>query len=368
MGVYRIGKNFYIRYTIHGRQIREVIGPDKKVADRVFHERALEALKYRYPETRKSGEIKFEDFTEDYLERHCKSKHKSLKNDIYHIIELKKHFAGKSLREITPKMIENWRSLRLETVKPATVNRGLAFLKSMYNRAIEWEEINTSPMKKVKLDKEPKGRCNFLEKEEIPKLLDNCAEHLRAIVLVAINTGMRRTEILNLKWRDVDFRRDLINLFDTKNGETREVPMNEVVKKILIGIPKHPESPYIFCHHGDKFDGKPYKDVKKSFFTALKKAGIIREVKFRFHDLRHTAASHLVMNGVDLKTVQEILGHKSFEMTLRYAHLSPGHKKKAVDRLGELMTQKKQKISKTEPVEQISLSDKSAHNILITKE
>ncbi len=114
------------------------------------------------------------------------------------------------------------------------------------------------------------------------------------------------------------------------NGEKREITMNEVVRKNIMGVLKNPESQYIFCNKG----GKPYGDIKKSFFTAIKKSGI---VDFRFQDLRHTFASQLVMVGVDLNTVREILGHKSLEMTLRYSHLSPDHKKRAVDVLGKRM-------------------------------
>ena len=106
--------------------------------------------------------------------------------------------------------------------------------------------------------------------------------------------------------------------------------MNEVVQKTIIGVFKNLESQYVFCNK----DNKPYGNVRKSFFTALKRAGIIN---FRFHDLRHTFVSQLVMSGVDLNTVRELLGHKSIEMTLRYSHLSPDHKKRAVDILGKRM-------------------------------
>ena len=111
-------------------------------------------------------------------------------------------------------------------------------------------------------------------------------------------------------------------LYNTKNGEKRETPINEMVKTALLRTPKHPESSYVFY---DK-NGNPFGNIRKSFFTALRKSGIIN---FRFHDLRHTFASHLVMSGVDLNTVRELMGHKSLEMTLRYAHLSPDHKRGA---------------------------------------
>ena len=103
--------------------------------------------------------------------------------------------------------------------------------------------------------------------------------------------------------------------------------MNDLVKKALIRVPKHPDSPYIFCNK----EGKPYHDIRKSFYTALKKSGIIN---FKLHDCRHTFASQLVMSGVDINTVRELLGHKDIRMTLRYSHLSQDHKRRAVDILG----------------------------------
>jgi integrase len=151
---------------------------------------------------------------------------------------------------------------------------------------------------------------------------------MRPILVLALNTGMRRGEILGLKWHDIDFKRDIITLLDTKNGEKREVYMNEQVKTALIRVRKNPVSPYIFC---DK-DGKPYHDIRKSFWTVLRKSGI---KDFHFHDLRHTFASHLVMSGIDLNTVRELMGHKDIRMTLRYSHLSPSYKRSAIDLLGK---------------------------------
>ena len=212
----------------------------------------------------------------------------------------------------------------IKEVRPATVNRALAVLKSMFNKAIAWGKADSNPFKAVKLFKENNQRLRFLEREEIPKLLVNCCSHLKPIVILALNTGMRKGEILGLKWHDIDFKRDTIHLHDTKSGEGRDVPLNAAAKSALIAVPKHPASPYIFTDN----NGDNYGDIKKSFLTAVKKSDIIN---FHFHDLRHTFASQLVMAGVDLNTVRELLGHKSIEMTLRYSHLSPDHKKRAVD-------------------------------------
>ena len=139
---------------------------------------------------------------------------------------------------------------------------------------------------------------------------------------MALHTGMRKSELLGLKWHDIEIKRGVIHLLSTKNGEKRIIPMNRAIYDALTSVNRHASSPYVFVSE----DGNPY-NVRKSFETALKKSGII---SFRFHDLRHTFASHLTMLGVELNTVRELLGHKTLNMTLRYAHLSPDHKSHAV--------------------------------------
>jgi len=329
------GTIYYIVYSVNGRRKTEHIGKDKKLAEKVLHKRLTEIAENRYLDVKREEKIKFEDFAAQYLEFHCKPNNKTWKtSDENKVNNLKKYFSGKYLYEITPLDIEKYKSGRIERIKknkriaPATVNRDLACLKSMFNRAIEWKKAKDNPVKQVKLFRENNQRLRYLEKEEIETLLANCHNYLKPIVITALNTGMRKGEILKLKWHDIDFRRDIIYLFDTKNGEKSQLPMNMEVKTALIKVRKHPQSPYIFCSKA----GKPFGDIKKSFLTALTNSGIIN---FRFHDLRHTFASHLVMLGVDLNTVRELLRHKTIQMTLRYSHLSPDHKKRAVDILGQ---------------------------------
>ncbi len=168
-------------------------------------------------------------------------------------------------------MIERFKIERIKKVSPATVNRNLACLKAMFNKAIQWGKVEENPVKKVRLLKENNRRLRYLEKEEIVSLLSKCSEHLRPIVIVALNTGVRKGKILGLKWQDIDFKRGIIYLLNTKNGEKREIPMNETVKTILMRRLRNPNSSYVFC---DK-NGKPVGNIRKSFFTALKKSGIL---------------------------------------------------------------------------------------------
>lgn len=140
---------------------------------------------------------------------------------------------------------------------------------------------------------------------------------------------MRGEEIRTLKWRDVDFQRGFATLYRTKNGEVRNVPLNQTARETIMAIPKHPGSPYIFCNS----KGNLY-NFRASFMKALEKANISN---FKFHDLKHTAASYLAMACVDLNTIRDILGHKSLSMVLRYAHLSKSHQANAVSILDKQM-------------------------------
>ncbi len=338
--VFSRGDIWYIDFSSDGRRIRQAVGNNKKFAEVALAKKITEVNEGKFLDVRRKQKIRFGDFANEYLLLHSKLK-KSYRTDAKIVNLLKKFFGGKYLYEITSLDVEKFKSARAKEVKksklkdgkeqfisPATVNRSLAVLKSMFNRAIVWGKAERNPCRVVKLFKENNQRLRFLEREEIDKLLANCCEHLRPIVIVALHTGMRKSEILGLKWHDIDIKRNIIHLSDTKNGEKREVPMNEVAQKTIIGVLKHPDSQYIFCNK----DGQPYGDIKKSFLTALDKSDIIN---FHFHDLRHTFASQLVMSGVDLNTVRELLGHKSLEMTLRYSHLSPDHKKRAVDLLSQ---------------------------------
>lgn len=325
-GLYLRGKVWYIDYYCDGKRIKKSVSKDRKIAEAVLQKRKLEVIEGKHLDIRRIPKVRFEDFAEEYLHLHSKLK-RSYNTDFIIVKSLNKHFAGRYLSEITVLDIEKFKALRAREVMPATTNRELAVLRSMLNRAIEWGKLQHNPCKAVKLFKTNNQRLRFLEREEIDRLLSNCAEHLRPMVLLALNTGMRKGEILNLKWHDVDFSRDIIYLYETKNGERREIPMNSLVKSTLIKVRKHPQSAYIFCNR----KGQPYGNIRKSLFTALRNAEIS---DFHFHDLRHTFASQLVMSGVDLNTVRELLGHKSLQMTLRYSHLSPSHKKRAVDILG----------------------------------
>lgn len=332
MGVYLKNGNWFIDYYANGKRHRQKIGTSKSLAETVLKKRKVEIAENKFLDIKKEQKIKFEDFSDEFIKIYLMPNRRSWeKSELHNIKRLNNFFSGKYLYEITPLLVEKFKIERSKEVSPATTNRALATLKCVFNRAIAWGKFQgVNPVKGIKFLNENNTRLRYLEKEEIVKLLKHCRGHLSPVVVIALNTGMRKGEILNLKWHDIDFRRGIIYLLRTKNNERREIPMNEAVRIALIKVRKHPDSPYVFCNK----KGQPFFDVRTSFSRAIKKAGI---TNFRFHDLRHTFASHLVMSGVDLNTVRELMGHKSLEMTLRYAHLSPDHKKRAVDILGKQM-------------------------------
>lgn len=221
--------------------------------------------------------------------------------------------------------------------KPASNNKVTNLLKTMLNKAIEWEMVTEDVLKrirKVKPLKDSGKRLRYLSIEEVQTLISKCDTHLKPIVITALNTGMRRGEILNLQWeKNIDLKHGFILLEQgmTKNGSRREIPINDTLRGVLQGLTRRLDIPHVFY---DSVTGKPCKDVKRSFNTAMRRAGI-RD--FHFHDLRHTFASHLVMSGIDLTTVSKLLGHKSLNITLRYSHLSPGHLNKAVNVLDMIL-------------------------------
>jgi len=149
-------------------------------------------------------------------------------------------------------------------------------------------------------------------------------------VAIAIHTGLRRGEQFGLRWKDVDFTTGIVTIARSKSGEMRRVPMNDDVRELLRSLPSRLKSKWVLPSQagGTPLDAKNF--IRRVFEPALEAAKI---KDFHWHDLRHPFASRLVVRGVDLRTVQELMGHQSYELTLRYSHLSPCHQLEAVQRL-----------------------------------
>jgi integrase len=221
-------------------------------------------------------------------------------------------------------------------ISPARVNRYIAALSHACTIATnEWEWLEYHPLAKVKKMKEPRGRVRFLDDEERKRLLKACQNSeckiLYPVVILALSTGARFTEIMTLKWGDVDINRKAITLHETKNNERRVLPLAGHALELMKehGKVRRIESGLVFPSPNDPKE--PYK-IRAAWDNALKKAKI---ENFRFHDLRHSAASYLAMNGASLAEIAEVLGHKTLSMVKRYAHLSEAHTHSVVASMNE---------------------------------
>lgn len=217
----------------------------------------------------------------------------------------------------------------------STTNRYLSALSKNLSVAVnEWEWLDDSPIRKVSKPQEGKGRERFLTSEEKTRLLDECKNsrntNLFPIVALAVITGMRFSEIANLRWKDVSFDREIITLLQTKNGEIRYVPLTVEAAKIFRGCASYGglDNHLIFPPSKNTRIQKVIS-IREAFEAALKRAQIDN---FRFHDLRHTAASYMAMSGATQGELMAILGHRTPVMTRRYAHYSQPHLKDMLER------------------------------------
>lgn len=218
----------------------------------------------------------------------------------------------------------------------STVVRYLAALSHAFTIAVkEWGWLEDSPMRKVSKPKESRGRVRFLADEERKRLLAACIEssnqYLYIVVVLALATGMRQAEIMNLKWSDIDLQRGRIILHETKNGERRPVPIAGLALKLISELDRvhRIDTQLLFP---SKENLKKPMDLRFPWERALNASKI---EGFRFHDLRHSAASYLAMNGASLAEIAEVLGHKTLSMVKRYAHLSESHTAGVVANMNE---------------------------------
>lgn len=287
----------------------------------------------------------------DAIDRYTRDILPNLKDSNHRKAQLswwKNEIGEKELKHVTTALISEYRDkLRSTPFKSgkqeklrtdATVNRYIAALSPVLTAATnEWGWMQNNPCLKIRRGAESKGRTRFLSDSERKALLDACDKatdtpELKIIVLLALTTGGRRGEISGLRWQDVDLKRQRVIFVEPKNGETRAAPLVgpalDAMKEWSKVRPLDATA-YVFPGRTDKTKDKPL-DFERPWQTALKRANI---QDFRFHDLRHTAASYLAMNGAGLRELADILGHKTLAMVQRYSHLTQDHKASVVERM-----------------------------------
>ena len=338
MGLVKRGKYWCMRFTYHGRQVRRSTGTaDRRLAEAILGKVRAQIVEGRFFETLEEKTRTFDELMERYLTEHAarmsqpRHYHGYAKN-------LTAFFGGRTLAEITPKLIVEYKNRRYAAgLKPASINRELATLKKAFNLAVkEWEWCRENPVSRVSMEPEHNKRDRWLRVEEEKHLLQACAPWLHDLVTVALHTGMRMGEILELTWRAVDFSRRTVTVVRSKNGERRTIPVNQTVLAMLKEKTtlRSLRTELVFC--SKVFTPMESGHLRRSFRLALGKAQID---DFHFHDLRHTFATRLVQAGVDLYKVQRLLGHKSPTMTQRYAHHYPESLRDGVETLDRVPVQ-----------------------------
>jgi integrase len=333
----RTSSDWYVSWYVGGRQFKKKIGPNKRAAEMYLNDIELKRVRGELLGIREEKKILFPDLAEKYKEwAKARKAKRTYLDESSAIRRFKAQFTGLA-SAVTRKDIETYLSSRLSDGKlgPCRHNKELKFLRLIFKKAMEWNYCRKNPTEGVRPLKEPPGRVRFLSEAEQEKLLATCSTRLRQIVEIALNTGLRKGELLSLRWEDVDLRNQMIRVERSKNGERRDVPMTRRVIEILKALPRRLDSPYLFANP----DGTAPESVSTAWYNALDRSGV---ENFHFHDLRHTFASNLVMGGADLRSVQTLLGHKDVSMTMRYAHLSPAHLREAISVLGSTGPRTKQ--------------------------
>lgn len=332
--VYLRGSKWYMDFTIDGKRVR------RACRYALTEEQAIEELKMAVVEAfqgkvrpNEPKAISFMGFSKLYIETYAKTNKRSWKLDSQRVEILSKFIGSKLLTSITPFDLESVKAKILKMGRSkSTWNRYLALLKRMFNLACQWGYLKENPAKGLKKFSEVESRRErILTLEEEMRLISKASPHIRPIIVVALQTGMRRGELLNLQWKDVDFKNKLISIRHSKSGKPRKVPMNQIVYQELISLRlQNPSSEYVFVNPKT---GERIRSFKTAWKLTLKRAQI---EDLRFHDLRHCHAVKLIQNRIDVETVKRLLGHSSITTTERYLASDIERMRQAVEALAQI--------------------------------
>jgi integrase len=311
-------------YDADGRRHRKKAAPDYNTAKIIYRNTMTAIAKGEVLGVREEG-IRFQDFAERVWWPRTKPR---LAPDWAHRVKtfcldavLSPAFGTTKLSALRTDAVQAWAAGRIAEIGASTFNKELWALKNICKSAIAWGYMKTNPADGVTRVKESKGRVRYLTPAERDALLDGANPDLRLYILAALHTGGRRGEPIRLRWKDVDFRAGTVAFRDTKNGDSRAVPLTATLRETLRTLtrPLDGEAPVL-----------PPREplvLTRAFARLVARLGL---KDLTFHDLRHDAASTLAMAGVPLRTIAEVLGHRDLRMTARYAHLSPQHLRDAM--------------------------------------
>ena len=340
MSIYRIKgtKNFLLDVTgLDGRRVRKSSGTDQ-IADARRMEAALllelgSAPVFDSP----SKSFSIGELVDQFLAYEQKMHPRSMRT--YYCAATKDflQWVGKDkpVTAITLKDLQAYQASRAESASRTTANRNFQVLKTLFRLAVEWGHLPANPASAIKRFREPGSRRRFLSVSEQETLLAACQEPFRAVVFVALRTGMRRGELLKLKARDVDFSRSLVSIWESKTDHPRHIPLLPEVRDQLAALAADLAPDAILFRSSS---GKPYTaaGIESNFRRARRRA----QLQVRFHDCRHTYASDCLASGMALAVISALLGHKLATTTARYAHLADSHIQEAVRGLGAYLAAK----------------------------
>lgn len=368
MGVYEKNGRWYFEIMIRKKRYCRAIpeATNKKDAEKYLTVFKADLLRDRLDLAENIGQKPFVEVADMYIS-YAKTNLCAWDTAVRIAKRFKEIWKNKMIADITPKVIENYKENRLKTtfkakkvngknvvkhISPATINRELAALSKMFNMAIANGYTRTNPLREVNKLRVTNKLERHLSVEEEKRMYQVCdddfsfsklpkeeqerlqrihnGEHayLKPILIMALNTAMRKSEILNMTWDCVDFDKNEISALNTKNGKKNTIPMSSKLRETLLKMYKiKGDNIYVFTN---PYTGTKYNDIKKCFKTVCKLA----EVKnLRFHDLRHTGATRMVAAGVPLPVVKQILNHASIQTTMRYAHTMREQEISAVEAL-----------------------------------
>lgn len=352
MTIYEENGKYYCRFKIHGEQKHLLCHGAKSKKEAQAIEDA-EKTKLRQQQAglipREIKKTKFYYLLNMY-ENYAKENKKSFeKFDKYALKVIRQYFKSSiNAEDIKYLTLEKFKQYLSKERKSAanTINKYMGILSKTYNLGIAQKLVSENPVRNIKKQREPNYKVRYLTKEEEERLFNSINKeiivtgrdrkikyikpykHLEPIIICALQTGMRKSEILELKWSNIDFEYGYIELLETKSGQSRKIPISEKLNSILCDL-KQNNNEYVFVNPQTN---TKYKDIHNSFKSVKNEANINN---FRFHDLRHTVATRMVEKGIGLVEVKDILGHSKIETTMRYAHPVPSRKLDAIKVLND---------------------------------
>jgi integrase len=335
------GGRYFVDFRVNGKRVRKAIGKSKRIAELALKDIEVkmerQEIGFVAPQDSELSKL-FEEFKTYGSTHHSPSSQKRYRAIVDHFKSYLSKFPYiKKISHLTPKFFEDYQAFRKgEGAANKTVNNELICFHAMFNLAMRWGYARNNPSQGVKLLKEELNKKpRFLSKEECKTLLENCGEFFYPIFYTFLHTGMRKSELENLSWSDVDFGRKKIKIrykddWSPKTSE-REIPISSSLYDLLLRQKDRTGgrlASYVFNRKGIKIEPNY---LRKKLMSITEKCGFPDVTKV--HSLRHTFASHLIMNGVDLPTVKKLLGHSNIETTMIYSHLADEHVDRSVEKL-----------------------------------